>query len=469
MTHTPTIDVSRLIEEQKIGRFAFMLILCTWAVMFTDGYELAAMSYAAPALIRSWHIARAELGPVFAVNLVGIMIGSFVFGYVGDRFGRKRAIVFGTLLYGGLTLVTAWATTLDQLFYLRLLAGVGIGGAVPNAFVLVSEFAPKRQRATWVTVMFTGYTLGASFGGVVSASLIPRFGWQVVFWLGGFVPLAIVPWLYLVMPESLRYLILQSRGRERLMRHIVRISKQLRNGLEVTPHTRFSLSDESGVARFSPRLLFSGRLRSITPVLWLAYIANSMALFFLQNWLPVLIEAVGVKSQQAALVSSMFPLGGTVGALVLMRLVDRRGAVLITILPLVGFPIVATLGMGMTATLLFYAVFAVGFCVAGTQAGLNAVASMVYPTAYRAKGTGTALGVAKIGSISGPMIGGLLLAAHLPVPQLFRAAALPVIAVAGLVFLLGRLYRPDADLVVNAGDEGSRSAAGVLDASAGEV
>src|ERR1700758_1214542 len=136
-----TVDVSRLIDEQKVGWFAVVLIFSTWLVMLTDGYELSALAFAAPALIKAWHIERGVLGPVFGANIFGIMVGSILFGYVGDRIGRKRAILFGACWYGLLTLATAWASQVHELLWLRFAAGIGIGGAVPNAFVLVSEFA----------------------------------------------------------------------------------------------------------------------------------------------------------------------------------------------------------------------------------------------------------------------------------------------------------------------------------------
>ncbi|MFM0715590.1 MFS transporter [Paraburkholderia strydomiana] len=435
------IDVSRLIDGQKVGWFAVVLIFSTWLVMLTDGYELSALAFAAPALIKAWHIERGALGPVFGANIFGIMVGSILFGYIGDRIGRKRAILFGACWYGLLTLATIWTTQVHELLWLRFAAGIGIGGAVPNAFVLVSEFAPKRLRATWVTVMFTGYTLGAGFGGAVAVWLVPHFGWPAVFVVGGLAPLVVAASLAVVMPESLRFQVL----RQWPQCGIVATARRLRPELSLEANVSFTVADERAFRTFTPRLLFAGRLRYITPALWLAYIANSMALFFLQNWLPVLIEAVGVPPRQAALMGTLFSIGGTAGGLALMRFVDRRGVLLITCLPVLGFPLVAALGMGLEAGWLMAAVFGVGFCVAGTQSGLNAVASMVYPTSYRSKGTGTAIGIAKIGSISGPVIGGMLLGAHLPVPELFRVASIPVIAVAVLSFILGKVYRPNVD------------------------
>jgi AAHS family 4-hydroxybenzoate transporter-like MFS transporter len=181
----------------------------------------------------------------------------------------------------------------------------------------------------------------------------------------------------------------------------------------------------------------------------------------------VLIEATGVEAHRAALMTTLFSVGGTLGGLVLMRFIDRHGVRLVTVLPLLGCPLVAMLGMGLNAGLLTAAVFGVGFFVAGTQAGLNAVASIVYPTSFRSKGTGTAIGVAKIGSISGPMIGGALLANHLPVRELFHAAALPVASVAVLLFALGRCYRADDTDLGELEDEDK--AAAVPPASAGVI
>jgi AAHS family 4-hydroxybenzoate transporter-like MFS transporter len=431
-----TIDVSRLIEEQKVGWFAVTVIFTAWLIMLTDGYELGALAYAAPALIKAWGIQRSALGPVFGANIFGIMVGSILFGWIGDKIGRKRAILFGAVFYGLVTLSTAWATSVDHLLWLRFTAGIGIGGAVPNAFVLVSEFAPKRLRATWVTTMFTGYTLGAGFGGGVAVWLVPKFGWSAVFVVGGLAPIIATCILSCIMHESLRYQVLNNWPQS----GIAKTLKRLTPGLSVPADAKFIVSDERSVTKFKISMLFMGNLRYITTALWLAYIANSMALFFLQNWLPVLIEATGIDAHHAALISTLFSLGGTVGSLVLMRFIDTHGVKLVTVLPLIGFPLVAALGMGFGAGVLTAIVFGVGFCVSGTQSGLNAVGSMVYPTSFRAKGTGTAIGIAKIGSISGPMIGGALLAGHLPVPQLFQFAAIPVAAVTVLIFILGRAY-----------------------------
>ena len=434
-----TIDVGDIIERQRIGGFAFMLIFVLGLMMMTEGYDLGALAFAAPAVGRAWHLGRGALGPVFGWFVFGTMVGAIVLGYAGDLLGRKRAIVFGTLVLAVFTFATAWSANLNQMLILRFCAGVGIGGVVPNAIAYMTEFAPKRWRATWVTVMYTGYTMGTGLGGFVSAGLIPIYGWQIVFVIGGIAPLVTCLIFALSATESIRFLALKGRQRE----VIARVVSRLLPGTSVDAGTRFVVDAEAGAAcssaSFKP--LFAGRLRILTPILWLVYIANSMALFFLVSWLPFLIEATGIASGRAALISTLFSLGGTIGGLALMRFVDTRGAAVITVLPLIGTPIVATLGSGMSEMLLILAVFATGFCVIGAQFGLNAVAAMVYPTALRAKGTGAAVGIQKIGAIAGPVIGGVLLAGHRPVRELFYFGAVPVFTVAVLSFVLGLLYR----------------------------
>jgi AAHS family 4-hydroxybenzoate transporter-like MFS transporter len=161
-----------------------------WCLLVSlgDGYDYTAMAFAAPAVIKDMQIERGAMGWVFGAGIVGIMLGSIVFGYVGDRLGRKRAIVIGCLYFGVLTFLTMFVRSLDGLLWMRFIAGIGIGGAVPNAIALINEYSPRRYRATMVIVMFVGFLLGTGGGGYVAAGLVPSFGWQSVFFIGGVVP-----------------------------------------------------------------------------------------------------------------------------------------------------------------------------------------------------------------------------------------------------------------------------------------
>lgn len=435
-----SMDLSAVIEQQRPGRFVFAVLLACSLLMLTEGYDLGAMSFAAPALAREWSLAKGAFGPVFGAFVAGTAIGAVVMGHVGDTIGRKKTMVFCGLVVSALTFATMAARDVQHLIVLRLLAGIGVGGMLPNVMSYVSEFVPRRWRATSITLVYTGYSIGTGAGGMVAAWLIPHFGWQVVFFVGGVGPL-LGTLAVLLVPESPRFLVLRKRQPE----VVARIAERLQPGLRVPPGTVFTVKDEP-VSHASTRDIFRGRLRLVTPTLWLVYIANAMALYFLISWLPMLIESVGVSPERAGLISLVFSVGGTVGGLALMRFVDRHGALVITVLPLVGCPLVALMGQPMPEMWLAVVAFAVGFCVVGTQFGLNAVAAMVYPTALRSKGVGTAIGVQKIGAFAGPVIAGALLGAQLSVQQLFVFGALPVFVVMLLSFVLGRVCRgSDAD------------------------
>ena len=191
MTKAASIDVGALIEGQKFGRFqaGLMFWICTF--MFIEGYDMQVVGYAAPAIIKAWHSDKAAFGAVFGAGLGGFMLGATILGNLGDRFGRKRMIVAGSLLFGLFTLASAWADGLTSLLVLRTIAGIGLGGSIPNAIALVTEYAPARERATRVGMMFIGYTVGSAVGGLIAAHLIPSWGWPSVFVVGGVLPIAI--------------------------------------------------------------------------------------------------------------------------------------------------------------------------------------------------------------------------------------------------------------------------------------
>src|SRR5271170_6645383 len=208
----PTIDVGRLIEEQKFGWFQATLMFWICAFMFIEGYDMQVVGYAAPAIIKAWHSDKAAFGVVFGAGLGGFMLGATVLGNLGDRFGRKRMIVAGSVLFGLFTLASAWAEGLTSLLVLRTIAGIGLGGSIPNAIALMTEYAPVKVRATRVGIMFIGYTIGSALGGFIAGQLIPDYGWPSVFVVGGILPIMLALGAAFALPESVRFLMLK-RGR----------------------------------------------------------------------------------------------------------------------------------------------------------------------------------------------------------------------------------------------------------------
>ena len=182
-------------------------------MLFLDGFDTQAIGYVAPALAKEWGLTKGALGPVFSAGLFGLMIGALLFGPLADRIGRKRIIILSTLAFGVCALATAFVHDVNTLLAIRFLTGLGLGGAMPNAIAMTSEFNPRRRRATMVMIMFCGFSVGAALGGLLAAALIPHFGWRSVFVVGGVAPLLLVPILALRLPESVRFLALSGRRR----------------------------------------------------------------------------------------------------------------------------------------------------------------------------------------------------------------------------------------------------------------
>jgi len=435
MANATPIDVGALIEGQRFGRFQAGLMFWICAFMFIEGYDMQVLGYAAPAIIKAWHSDKAAFGGVFGASLGGFMVGATLLGNLGDRIGRKRMIVAGCLLFGSFTLASAYAPSLTWLLALRTVAGLGLGGSIPNAIALMTEYAPSRERATRVGIMFIGYTIGSALGGVIAAQLIPAYGWPSVFVVGGVLPIGIAIVSIFVLPESVRFLMLK-RGRTDLVLPLLR---RVRPELTLPDDAVIAVEEEQ--RKGTPvKDLFSGARASMTSLLWLAYAANMVSLHFLTSWLPTVMADSGVPLAHAVIATALLQAGGAVGSLVIGRLLDRIGTLGIVAAFLVAAPCVASLGhVGTNETPLMILVTVAGALIIGGQAGINALAGTLYPTYMRSTGTGWAFGMGRFGSILGPVIGGQLIAFGLPLGALFATAAAPILVSSGALFFLGRL------------------------------
>lgn len=429
------LRVEQLVDEQSVGRFNVQLLVWSFLAMFADGYDLSAMPFAAPSLVREWHLDGNALGPVFSASLWGIFCGAPLMGWVGDRVGRRAAIIAGCILYGVSTLAMALAHDIDQMFALRVITGIGLGGLMPNTIALSSELSPRRWRATLVVLMFTGITLGSGTPGPVAAWLVPLYGWQVLFVIGGIVPLLVAACLPFALPESIKFLAAQPDRRPELLR----IARRLRPDLTIADDARF----ETGAVtrtKGNPVEILRGGLAPITLLLWVCFVTVLMSNYFLNSWMPLLFERSGLSAKAAALTSSLYHVGGTIGGLLLSVLLDRFGFVVIAVLLAIAVPSIVLIGApGTSAAALAVASTIAGFGVLGGQFGNNASAGLLYPTAVRSIGVGLAFAIGRVGGIAGPMIGGALLQRHWPLAGLFKAAACPMAVGAVAAIVLARL------------------------------
>ena len=433
---TPVVQVSQLLDERGITGFHVQLIFWSVLIALFDGYDIAAIALAAPHLVADWHVPRAALGPVLASSLAGILVGSMFFGWMGDRFGRKNALVGSLLLFGIFTWAAAYATNLNQMTWLRLVAGLGIGGVIPNMIAVNIESAPRKSRATLGLIATGLVPLGGALPGFVSAALVPSHGWPILFLIGGIAPVVIAILAYFLMPESIKYMSIHEPSRAKLTRLLEKIAP----GYRVPEGARFVIEDERQTPSRNPKYLFTDGLALITPLLWLLFALNLMGYFFLLSWTPTLLTAAKLPPATAALTSASLQVGGTVGTLLLLGWINRHQFKAIAILLLIAVPVVGSIGaigVGGSQGALLAASFLAGFCVLGVQSGINVCGALVYPTSLRALGSGWELGIGRVGSIVGPLLGALFVA--LPVDKLYMWSASPFLIGAVVCFTVHRL------------------------------
>lgn len=439
MKQARALDVRRFIDEQPFGPLQLLVAVMCGALVFLDGFDAQAMGFVAPALMRELHVTRAALGPAISSGLVGMMIGALVCGPLADRVGRKPVLVGCSLVFGAGALLTATAASLAGLIAFRLFTGLGLGGAMPNAIALTSEYAPRRFRATAVMTMFTGFSVGAAAGGLVAAGVLSRFGWRSVFVVGGLLPCLIGLLAAALLPESLRFLVLSGGSRERIAGYL----RSIAPGSGPFDEMTLTAGEERSGA-FVVRQLFTERRARITLLLWVMFFMNLLDLYFLNSWLPTAMNDNGLRVETAIIVTSLFQVGGAVGALLLGRLVDRWLS--FTVLAWTYLGAAASVFLigeaGASVALLALAVSAAGFCVIGGQTGSNALSAEFYPTGIRSTGVGWALGVGRIGSIIGPTLGGVLLSMGGETRTVLRAAALPPLVAMAAAFSAAVVWTP---------------------------
>ena len=375
------------------------------------------------------------MGRSSAQSLVGILFGSAIFGWIGDRYGRKAALIGAMFTFGIFTWVAAYASNLDEMFWLRLLAGLGIGGVIPNVIAINAESAPRRLRGTLSLVAVGFVPMGGAISGFVSATLVPHFGWPIIFLVGGIGPVVLAALAIFGLPESVKYMTLHQRQRGKLEQLLARINP----GFTIPRDAQYVIEDEKQFPGFNPAYLFREGLGLITPLLWLLFALNLMGYFFLLSWTPTLLTTAHLPPQTAALAVAILQVGGTVGALLLCRWIDRHGFLVVTLLFILAVPVVGSIGftgVSSVGALMLVSGLA-GFCVLGIQSGINVLGALVYPTSLRANGSGWELGIGRVGSIVGPLLGGLFIA--LPVQQLYMWSAVPFALGAAICFVIYRL------------------------------
>lgn len=406
---------------------------------FLDGFDTVAVGFVAPALSKALNVPPPELKQLLTVGFFGLALGALAAGPLADRFGRKWILIAALTLFGLFSLLSTHAESLSQLTALRFLTGIGLGAAMPNATTLTAEYCPAARRSLLITLMFSGFTLGSAGGGFVAAALIPQFGWQSVFWIGGLAPLTLAVILAFALPESIQYLVARGNAKHLAVASIVHRIDPL---AKIDVDTHF-ITPERKSGHTSLSVLFDNGLAFGSIAIWIAFFMGLVVIYLLTSWLPTLMTVSGLGVEKAALIGAMFQLGGTVGAILVSWCMDRYNASLsIAVSYLLGAAMLVLIAQAPSNLIALGAlVFMAGFFMSGSQTSMSPLAATFYPTVGRATGVSWMLGVGRFGAILGAFMGGVLLSLGWSFQLIMGALAVPAAIAAVALLLKMRRYQ----------------------------
>jgi len=434
-----TIDVGEFINGRKLSRFNVILVIVSWLITVFDGFDQMTVSYTMPYMRDVLHLSSKMQGTVFSMGNFGMMAGGFFFAFLGDRLGRRRTVIAAACSFAVLTFITGFVQDYAQLLFLRFFDGFAIGGMLPLAWALNIEFVPQRMRATVVSLVMLGYSMGTAVAAPITNALAPKFGWSAVYFAGGGGTLVCAALLFLFLPESIRFLSAKGQRPDVIARILNRMSPQLQAKASDT----FIVADESlQRTNFNPTQLFSGWLKWLTIFLWVGYTLSSLAIYFDANWGPTVIEKIGFPRAQAGNLIGLSTILGAGLGLCLMRFTDKYGPFTVALYPLLAIPVLLYIGLGNPSQQILPLLLVVGpTLISGGHFGILSICGIFYPSVIRANGAGWATSIAKVGAIVGPAVAGYLLDAGVVPIHLFALVALCPMVLAACAIGIGLVVR----------------------------
>ncbi len=426
------LDVQGYIDNARFGKFHWtILIVCTLLMVF-DGYDLFLFGVVIPVVMDEWGLTAVEAGTLGSYSLFGMMFGALLLGTLADKIGRKKGIVISFVLFSVATVLTGFSSTPTEFGIYRFLAGLGCGGLMPNAVALINELAPKKMRNTLVTLMFSGFSLGGVFAAGLGIYVMPRFGWEMMFFAAA-VPLLVLPFIIIYLPESIAFMV--RNGREVEAKDLLRKMQPENNN--ITSETLLVFPEKIDRKGSVLDLFREGRLVG-TLAFWVAFFCCLLMVYALGSWLPKLMNNAGYSLGSSLSFLVALNLGGAIGAILGGVLGDRYnlGKVIIVFF-LISVASISLMGFNSPMPILYMLITVAGATVIGTQILIYAAVAQFYGLSFRSTGLGWASAVGRTGAIAGPILGGFLLAAELPLKANFIVFALPglVAAIAMMIFV----------------------------------
>jgi len=415
-----TVNVNAVIDQAKFTPFHWTILLWCLLIIIFDGYDLVIYGVVLPLLMQEWSLTSVQAGMLASTALCGMMFGAMLFGALADKIGRKNVILICVTFFSGFTFLGAFASSPFEFGILRFLAGLGIGGVMPNLVALTSEYAPKRIRSTLVGTMFSGYAIGGILSALIGSYLVESQGWQIMFLIAG-IPLLLLPVIWKFLPESLTFLVKTGKT-EQAHRIIQKISPEQ----TITSSTRLTLNDDNVPTGSSVKGLFQQGRAFNTLMFWVLFFMCLLMVYALSSWLPKLMLAAGYSLGKSILFLLALNVGAMIGSIGGGILSDKfhlkpviMGMLMAGVVALVG------LGFNSPAYVLYGLVTIAGAATIGTSILLYSYVAQFYPLSVRSTGIGCASGVGRIGAIVGPILTGMLLTLNLPHTMNFVMIAIP--------------------------------------------
>jgi AAHS family 4-hydroxybenzoate transporter-like MFS transporter len=428
------VNVSELIDSLPLSSYQTGILILCLLVTLLDGFDSQMIGVAGPQIAQMLRLSPKALGVVFSASYFGAMFGALTFGMLADRWGRKRMLIVSALLFGGCTLLITQINSVGQLAVLRLIGGLGLGGAVPNAVAFGTEFSPSRMRASLASLMWVGVPGGSALVGLAAVYVLPRYHWQALFWIGGVLPLLIMVVLLFALPESISFLVRQGSDQARVRRIMTRISPSA----TALPQTEFITTEKKLPGVPMKHLFMEGRALT-TILLWLLFYLSFLLLIFVTIWNPTLLRRSGASIQQASIAYTLWNLAAVVATLTVGRVMDKFNyfnalslTFVISALSVGAFGIYANNPFLLVACLSILS----GVFVSGANSGIMALAALSYPPAIRGTGIGWAFAFGRFGAMSGPLVGGYLLSLGWSVATVCVAIGASGVLAAILILLL---------------------------------
>lgn len=438
--NTNPVNINTVVDEAKFTPFHWSVLIWCLLIIIFDGYDLVIYGVALPLLMQEWGLSAVQAGLLASTALFGMMFGAMSFGTLSDKLGRKKTIMICVAIFSGFTFLGAFASNPIEFGILRFLAGLGIGGVMPNVVALMTEYAPKRIRSTLVAVMFSGYAIGGMTSALLGAWLVTDYGWKIMFYIA-IIPFLALPILWKFLPESLMFL--TKKGETEKIREIVR---KISPEQDIQPETTFKLNDAVAGDDAPLKALFQQGRTFSTMMFWVAFFMCLLMVYALGSWLPKLMIQAGYSLGASMIFLFALNIGGMVGAIGGGALADRfHLKPVLTTMFTVGAIALILLGFNSPQMVLYTLIAIAGAATIGSQILLYTFVAQFYPTAVRSTGMGWASGIGRIGAIVGPVLTGALLTFELPHQMNFLVIAIPGVIAALAVFMVNLKVSVDGE------------------------